>query len=81
MDLTMVTCCCRTTLGGGGTAMLAMNMSMSSDLRCLRAAKEGPPGSRLSTRSGIVRLFRLVSSSSSPSQLAVFPAPELDEAP
>ena len=58
--------------------MLAMNMSMSSDLRCLKAAREGPPGSLLSTRSGMVRLFRLVSSSSSASQLAVFP---LDEAP
>ena len=63
--------------------MFAMNMSMSSDLRCLNAAKLGPPGSRLSTRSGIVRLFRLVSSSSSPpSQLAVFPTPpDADEAP
>ena len=67
----MLTCCCRTTLGGGGTAMLAMNMSMSSDLRWRSAAKEGPPGSLLSTRSGMVRLFKLVSSSSSPSQLAV----------
>ena len=71
MKLCWLTCCCRTTLGGGGTAMLAMNMSMSSDLRWRSAAKEGPPGSLLSTRSGMVRLFKLVSSSSSPSQLAV----------
>ena len=47
--------------------MLAMNMSISSDLSWRRAAREGPPGSRLSTRSGRVRLLRLLSSSS-PSQ-------------
>ena len=53
-------CCCLPPEGGGGTVMFSMNMSMSR--RCLAAARLGLSSSV--TRSGRVRLLRLVSSPS-----------------
>ena len=57
--------CLAASEGGGGTAMLAIKDSMSSeDRRWRKAARLGPPpASAASVSSGMVRLVRLVASS------------------
>ena len=73
----LVACLACGRVGGGGTAILAIKSSISSDFKCLRAAKLGntfPPAiaptallgksESASCKSGIVRLVREASSGS-----------------